>query len=329
MRRREFISLLAGAAAAWPVAAASAQQGERVRRIAVLMNLNEDDAEGQSRIAAFLQRMRELGWSADGNMQIDIRWAGNDDERHRRYASELAALAPDVFLASASPAVMALQRVASTVPIVFVVVSDPVGAAFVDSMARPGGRITGFTQFEYGISAKWLEFLKEIAPGVTRVAVLRNPAIASGSGQLGALQAVAPSLGVELRPIDVRNAEEIERAVAAFVRGANDGLIVTGGGSAVHRNLIVSIAARRQLPAVYPYRYYAASGGLISYGPDLVDQFRLAPGYIDRILKGEKPADLPVQAPTKYALVINLKTAKALGLDVPPTLLARADEVIE
>ncbi len=326
--RRDFITLLGGAAAAWPLAG-RAQQGERVRRIAVLMNLIADDAEGQSRIAAFLQGMRELGWSPDRNMRIDIRWAGNDDERYRRYAAELAALAPDVFLASASPAVMALQQVASTVPIVFVGVADPVGAAFVDSMARPGGRITGFTQFEYGISAKWLEFLKEIAPRVTRVAVLRNPAIASGSGQLGALQAVAPSLGMELRPVDVRHAEEIERAVAAFVRGANDGLVVTGGGSAVHRKLIVSVAARHQLPAVYPYRYYATSGGLISYGPDLVDQFRQAAGYIDRILKGEKPGDLPVQAATKYELVINLKTAKSLGLEVPPTLLALADEVIE
>ena len=250
MRRREFITLLGGAVA-WPLAA-RAQQGERVRRIAVLMNLIEDDAEGQSRIAAFLRGMRELGWSADRNMRIDIRWAGNDDERHRQYAAELAALAPDVFLASASPAVMALQQVASTVPIVFVAVSDPVGAAFVDSMARPGGRITGFTQFEYGISTKWLEFLKEIAPRVTRVAVLRNPAIASGSGQLGALQAVAPSLGVELRPVDVRNAEEIERALAAFVRGANDGLIVTGGGSAVHRKLIVSVAcpSRKSYPCI-------------------------------------------------------------------------------
>jgi ABC-type uncharacterized transport system substrate-binding protein len=327
LKRREFITLLGGVAA-WPLAA-RAQQGDRVRRIAVLMNLNADDAEGQSRIAAFLQGMRELGWSADRNMRIDIRWAGNDDERHRRYAAELAALAPDVFLAAASPAVMALQHVASVVPIVFVGVSDPVGAAFVDSMARPGGRITGFTQFEYGISAKWLELLKEIAPRVTRVAVLRNPAIAAGSGQLGALQAVAPLLGVELRPVDVRNAEEIERAVAAFVRGANDGLIVTGGGSAVHRKLIVSVAVHHQLPAVYPYRYYAATGGLISYGPDLVDQFRQAAGYIDRILKGEKPGDLPVQAATKYELVINLKAAKALGIEVPPTLLARADEVIE
>jgi ABC-type uncharacterized transport system substrate-binding protein len=327
MRRREFITLLGGAAA-WPLTAHT-QQPERMRRIGVLMNLFPDDAEGQSRIAAFLQRMRELGWTSDHNMRIDIRWAGNDDERHRRYATELAALAPDVFLASASPAVMALQQLASTVPIVFVVVSDPVGAAFVDSMARPGGRTTGFTQFEYGISAKWLEFLKEIAPRVTRVAVLRNPAIASGSGQLGALQAVAPSLGVELRPVDVRNAEEIERAVGAFVRGANDGLIVTGGGSAVHRKLIVSIAARRKLPAVYPYRYYAAAGGLIAYGPDLVDQYRQAAGYIDRILKGDKPGDLPVQAATKYELVINLATAKALGLEIPPMLLARADEVIE
>ena len=325
--RREFVTILGGAGV-WPLVA-RAQQGERVRRVAVLMNLIAHDAEGQTRIAAFLQSMRELGWSAGRNMRIDIRWAGNDDERHRRYAAELAALAPDVFLASASPAVMALQQVTSTVPIVFVVVSDPVGAAFVDSMARPGGRITGFTQFEYGISAKWLELLKEIASRVTRVAVLRNPTIASGSGQLGALQAVAPSLGVELRPVDVRNAEEIERAVGAFVRGPTDGLLVTGGGSAVHRKLIVSVAARHRLPAVYPYRYYAATGGLLSYGPDLVDQFRQAAGYIDRILKGEKPGDLPVQAATKYELVINLKTAKTLGLDVPPSLLARADEVIE
>ena len=328
MRRREFITLLCGAVAGWP-RAVRAQQGERVRRVAVLMNLIANDAEGQTRIAAFLQSMGELGWSAERNMRIDIRWAGNDDELHRRYAAELAALAPDVFLAAASPAVMALQQVTSTAPIVFVVVSDPVGAAFVDSMARPGGRITGFTQFEYGISAKWLELLKEIASRVTRIAVLRNPTIASGSGQLGALQAVAPSLGVELRPVDVRNAEEIERAVGAFVRGPTDGLLVTGGGSAVHRKLIVSVAARHRLPAVYPYRYYAATGGLLSYGPDLVDQFRQAAGYIDRILKGEKPGDLPVQAATKYELVINLKTAKTLGLDVPPSLLARADEVIE
>jgi putative ABC transport system substrate-binding protein len=328
MKRREFIALLGGAVAGWPLAV-RAQQPAGVRRIGVLMNLAADDAEGQSRMAAFLQAMRELGWSADRNMRIDIRWAGNDNERHRRYAAELAAFAPDVFLASASPAVMALQQVASTVPIVFVGVSDPVGAAFVDSMARPGGRITGFTQFEYGISAKWLEILKEIAPRVTRVAVLRNPAIASGSGHLGALQAVAPSLGVELRPVDVRSAEEIDRAVAAFVRGATDGLIVTGGGSPVHRKLIVSVAARHQLPAVYPFRYYTAGGGLISYGPDLVDQLRQAAGYIDRILKGEKPGDLPVQAATKFELAINLKTAKALGLSVPPSLLAIADEVIE
>jgi len=327
LRRREFIAGLSSAVA-WPLTT-RAQERMRVRRVGILMNLNSDDAEGQSRFAAFLQGLQELGWSIGRNLQVDIRWGGNDEGRHRRFATELAGLAPEVILAVASQAVMELQKATRTTPIVFVGVSDPVGAGFVDSMARPGGTITGFTQFEYGISAKWLELLKEIAPQITRAAVLRNPAIASGSGALGALQAIAPSLGVELRPIDVRNGAEIERGLAAFVRGENDGLIVTGGGSPVNRKLIVALAARYRLPAVYPFRYYTTEGGLISYGSDLLAQFRQAATYIDRILKGDKPSDLPVQAASKFDLVINLKTAKALGLTVPPTLLARADEVIE
>jgi putative ABC transport system substrate-binding protein len=325
MRRRQFIGGLAAVAAISPAALAQAH----MRRVGVLMNLNSDDAEGQSRLAAFLQSMQEQGWTVGRNLQFDIRWGGNDEGRHRRFATEFVGLAPDVILAVASQAVMELRRATRTIPIIFVGVADPVGAGFVDSLARPGGTITGFTQYEYGISAKWLELLKEIAPRITRAAVLRNPAIASGSGVLGALQAIAPLLGVELRPIDVRNGAEIERAVAAFARGANDGLIVTGGGSPVNRKLIVTLAARHRLPAVYPFRYYSAEGGLVSYGADLLTQFRQAATYIDRILKGEKPTDLPVQAATKYELVINLKTAKTLGLTVPPTLLARADEVIE
>jgi putative ABC transport system substrate-binding protein len=324
VRRREFIARLGGAAA-WPVVA-RAQQAERMRRIGVLMNFAADDAEGQSRLAAFLQGLQEFGWAAGRNVQIDTRWGTFDAEHFRRYATELVALSPDVILASTSGAMMALQQAAYRAPIVFVAVADPVSGGFVDSLARPGGNATGFTQFEYGISTKWLELLKEIAPRVRRVAVLRNVAFASGSGQLGALQGVTSSFGVELRPIDIRSASEIERAIA---RGAIDGLIVTGGGAGTHRKLIITLAARHQLPAVYPYRYFVADGGLISYGPNLVDQYRQAAGYVDRILKGEKPADLPVQAPTKYELVVNLKTAKALGITVPQTLLARADEVIE
>jgi ABC-type uncharacterized transport system substrate-binding protein len=328
MKRREFLGSLIGGVVACPLNT-HAQQIARVRRVGILMNLNSDDAEGQSRFAAFLQGLQELGWSIGRNLQVDIRWGGNDEGRHRRFATELLGLAPDVVLAVASQAVMELQRTTRTIPIVFVGVADPVGAGFVDSMARPGGTITGFTQSEYGITAKWLELLKEIAPQITRAAVLRNPAIPSGSGAMGALQVIASSLGVELRPIDVRHGAEIERGLAAFVRGTTDGLIVTGGGSPVNRKLIVTLAARFRLPAVYPFRYYAIEGGLISYGSDLLAQFRQAATYIDRILKGAKPSDLPVQAATKYELVINLKTAKALGIIVAPTLLARADEVIE
>jgi putative ABC transport system substrate-binding protein len=324
--RREFITLLGGAAT-WPLAA-SAQQPDRMRRIGVLMNLAADDAEGQARIAAFVQALQRLGWSDGRNVRIDYRWAAGDAGRFHKYAEELLALVPDVILASATPSIQALQQATRTVPIVFAIVADPVGAGFVDSLARPGGNVTGFTPFEYGMSGKWLELLKELAPRVTRVAVLRDLTI--GLGQLGAIQSVAPSLGIELRPVNVRDADEIERSIAAFAQGSNGGLIVTASTSAViHRELITTLAARNKLPAVYYTRYWVAGGGLMSYGPDFRDQFRQAAAYVDRILKGEKPADLPVQAPTKYELTINLKTAKALGLTVPPTLLARADEVIE
>jgi putative tryptophan/tyrosine transport system substrate-binding protein len=328
MKRREIITLLGGVAA-WPLVA-RAQQGERVRRIGVLQNTAADDPEGQSRVAAFLQRLQELGWTDGRNMRIDTRWAAGDADRHRRYAAELVALAPDVILASGSPALMSLQQLTRTVPIVFVNIVDPIGAGFVESLARPGGNTTGFVLYEYGMSAKWLELLKEIVPPLKLAAVLRDPAIASGAGQYAVIQAAAPSFGVELRAVGVRDAGEIERAVTAFARSSNGGLIVTGSPLAlVHRDLIITLAARHRLPAVYPFRYFATSGGLISYGPNTTDPHRRAASYIDRILKGEKPADLPVQAPTKYELVINLKTAKALGLEVPPTLLARADEVIE
>ncbi len=329
MRRRKFITLLGGAAVAWPLAARAQQPGERMRRIGVLMYLAADDAEAQARLAAFTQALKQLGWNDGRNLRIDTRWATADDIR--RHAAELAALAPDVLLAGTGTATVApLLQATRTVPIVFVTVIDPVGAGFVANLARPGGNATGFTIYEYSMSGKWLELLKEIAPRVTRAAVLRDPAVASGIGQFGAVQIVAPSLGVELSPVDVRDAGEIERAVTEFARGLNGGLIVTGSAAAiVHRELIAMLAARHRLPAVYPGRYSVTAGGLISYGPDLIDQFRRAAGYVDRILKGEKPADLPVQAPTKYELVINLKTARAIGLDVPPTVLARADEVIE
>jgi putative tryptophan/tyrosine transport system substrate-binding protein len=325
VKRREFITLLAGTGVAWPVAA-QAQQGERVRRIGVLMYWTAEDAEGQARLAAFTQALKQLGWS---DLRIDTRWATADDVR--RHAAELVALTPDVLVAATGTATVApLLQATRTVPIVFVTVIDPVGAGFVANLARPGGNATGFTIYEYGMSGKWLELLKEIAPGVTRAAVLRDPAVASGIGQFGAVQIVAPSFGVELSPVDVRDAGEIERGVTAFARGLNGGLIVTGSAAAiVHRELIATLAARHRLPAVYPGRYSVTAGGLISYGPDLIDQFRRAAGYVDRILKGEKPADLPVQAPTKYELVINLKTARALGIDIPTSVLARADEVIE
>jgi putative tryptophan/tyrosine transport system substrate-binding protein len=329
VNRRSFITLLSGAVAAWPLSA-RAQQVERMRRIGVLMNLSSDDAEGQARNAAFLQGLQELGWTVGRNVRIEYRWGAGDAELFRRYASELVALAPDVILAGGGAVVPSLLQATRTVPIVFTGTPDPVGAGFVESLARPGGNATGFTIYEYGISGKWLELLKEIAPHVTRAAVIRDPAIAAGLGQWGAIQSVAPSLGVELRPLGVRDAGEIERAITAFAHSPNGGLIVTGSALAVvHRELITTLAARYRLPAVYTLPLMANAGGLISYGPDSIDPYRRAAGYVDRILRGEKPADLPVQAPTKYELVINLKTAKSLGLDVPPTLLARADEVIE
>jgi putative ABC transport system substrate-binding protein len=328
--RREFITLLGGAAAAWPLAARAQPTTERARRIGVLMNTTADDPEGQARIAALHQGLQEWGWTLGRNARIDVRWGAFDADSSRHYATELVALAPEVIVASASAAMGALQQMRTVPPIVFVSIIDPVGAGFVERLARPGGNVTGFALFEYSLSAKWLELLKEIAPGVTRAAVLRDTGVGSGVGQYAIIQAVAPSFGVELRPIELRNPGEIERGVVAFAREPNGGLIIVGAPpGAVHRDLIITLAARHRLPAVYPYPYFAHSGGLVSYGPDVVSHFRRAAGYVDRILKGEKPADLPVQAPTKYELTINLKTAKALGLTVPPTLLARADEVIE
>jgi ABC-type uncharacterized transport system substrate-binding protein len=317
--------------AAWPLPARG-QQGERVRRIGVLLATAADDAEAQTRVGAFLQALALLGWTDGRNVRIDTRWATTNPDEVRRHATELVAHAPDVLVGgSGTTTAAALLQATRTVPIVFAIVVDPVGAGFVASLARPGANATGFTAFEYGLSGKWLELLKQIAPGVTRAAVLRDPGIASGIGQFGALQAVAPSLGVELTPLDMRDAGEVERGIATFARAPNGGLIVTASPAATrHRTLIVALAARHKLPAVYYDRFFVVrAGGLISYGPDWIDQFRRAAGYVDRILKGEKPADLPVQAPTKFELVINLKTAKALGLDLPPTLLARADEVIE
>jgi ABC-type uncharacterized transport system substrate-binding protein len=329
VRRREFITLLGGAAAAWPLAA-RAQQSERMRRIGVLLPAAENDAEFQARMGAFQQGLREAGWSIGRNVQLDIRWATPDAVKIHQQTTELVALAPDVILTVSSVTVAALLQATRTIPIVFTIVVDPVGAGYVDSLARPGGNATGFTVYEYSMSGKWPELLKEIAPSVTRAVVLRDPAIASGPGQFAAAQAVASSLGVELRPVDVRDTGEIERAIAVFAQSTNSGVIVTGStGATAHRELIIALAARHRLPAIYNSRFWAAGGGLISYGPDFLDQFRRAASYVDRILKGEKPADLPVQAPTKYELVINLKTAKALGLDVPGALLARADEVIE
>jgi ABC-type uncharacterized transport system substrate-binding protein len=327
MKRREFITLLGGAAS-WPLAA-HAQQGERMRRIGVLMYVTANDQEGQARLAALGQALKQLGWSEDRNLRIDTRWANASDIH--RHAAELVASAPDVLVAGTGTATVApLLQATRSVPIVFVSVIDPVGAGFVASLAQPGGNATGFTIFEYGMSGKWLELLKQIAPSLTRAAILRDPAVASGIGQFGAVQAVAPSLGVELSPVDIRDVGEIERAITAFARGFNGGLIVTGSAFAfLHQDPIISLANRHRLPAVYWNRRFVIGGGLISYGPDTIDPFRQAAGYVDRILKGEKPADLPVQAPTKYELAINLKTAKALGLEVPPTLLARADEVIE
>ena len=329
MKRRQFITLLSGAAAAWPLAA-RAQQAERVRRIGMLMAMTADNPESAPRLAAFAQGLQQSGWTIGQNVRVDYRWGGDNADSMRKHAAELVALSPDVILAHSSAAVAPLLQVTRTIPIVFTGVTDPVGAGYVDSLARPGGNATGFVTYEYSMAGKFLELLKEIAPRVTRVAVLRESAIASGPAQFGVIQAVAPLLGVELRPVDVRDRGEIERTITAFAQGSNGGLIVTGSpGALFHRELIVALAARQRLPAVYFGRYFVTDGGLISYGPDFIDQFRRPAAYVDRILKGEKPADLPVQAPTKYELVINLKTAKALGIEVPPMLLARADEVIE
>jgi putative tryptophan/tyrosine transport system substrate-binding protein len=328
MRRREFIVGLAGAAAL-PLAARS-QQAERQRRIGVLLGLAESDPEGQARLGAFLQALQQLGWTDGRNIQILRRYTDGDNDRARALAAELVALAPDVVLTSGASTVGLMLQATRTVPIVFAGVADPVGAGFVDSLARPGGNATGFTSYEYSMSGKWLDLLKEIAPGVTRVAVLRDPAVSAGTGLFGAIQTAAPSFAVELSPINVHDPLEIERAVAAFARSGNGGLIATTSAQVLaHRDLIITLAARHKLPAVYYARFWVTGGGLASYGPDYIDPYRRAAGYVDRILKGEKPADLPVEAPTKYELVINLKAAKALGLTVSPTLLARATEVIE
>jgi len=329
MRRREFIALIGGGAAAWPLAA-RAQQSERMRRIGILLPVAADDAEFQTRVGAFLQGLQQLGWAIGRNVRIDTRWAGASATEIRRHAAELVALAPDVILAHGSSSVRSLLEATRTVPIVFPIVGDPVGAGFVETLARPGGNVTGFMTTEYSIGGKWLELLKEIAPNLTRVAVLRDSTQGSGTSQFAVIQAVAPSLRLEINPINTRSVGEIERAVAAFARATNGGLIVaTGGLAAVDRGLIVTLAAQHKLPAVYFERSFAVAGGLISYGADFIDQYRRTAAYVDRILKGEKPGDLPVQAPTKYELVINIKTAKTIDLDIPPTVLARADEVIE
>ena len=330
MKRREFITLLGGAAATWWPLTAEAQQPEQLRRVGVLTNRVADNPEGQAAVAAFRQALQQLGWSDGRNVRIDTRWGVNDVDRDRRDAAELVALAPDVILASGTPSVAALQHASRSLPIVFVGVTDPVGAGLVDTLARPGGNVTGFMLLEYSSSGKWLELLKQIAPFVKRVGVLRDTANPAGIAQFGVLQGAAQLLGVEVSPVSVRDAGEIERAFAALARSANGGLVVTGSASAsVHRDLIIALAAKHKLPAVYGNRYLVIDGGLISFGADLMDSYRRAAGYVDRILKGEKPADLPVQAPTKYETVINLKTAKVLGLTVPPSLLASADEVIE
>jgi len=327
VKRRELITLLGGAALTWPLAARG-QQTERVRRIAILMNV--DEAEQRADYETFLQALQQLGWIDGQNVRVETRWAGGSASDLRKSASDMVALAPDVIVATGTSAMVPLLQATHTVPIVFANVADPVGAGFVDTMAHPGGNATGFIQFEYSLSGKWAELLKQIVPGVTRAAVLRDPNIPNGIGQFAVIQSVAPSVGMEVTAISVRDPGEMERAVTAFARSPNGGLIVTPSAlTLAHRELIIALAAQHKLPAVYLRRYYAASGGLVSYGYDIVQQFRGAAGYVDRILKGEKPADLPVQAPTKYELVINLKTAKALGLTVPPSLLARADEVIE
>ncbi len=331
LKRREFITLLGGAAASsvWPTAA-RAQQRERMRRIGVLMTLGEDDPEAQARLTAFRQTLQQLGWTEDRNIHIEARLSGGSAAETHKNAAELVALEPDVIVTSGGVGLPALLESTRTVPIIFALVPDPVGSGFVESLAHPGGNATGFTMFEYSLAAKWPELLKQIAPSVTRAAVLRDSTITVGIGQFAVIQSVAPSVGIDVTPVNIRNAPEIERAIANFARSANGGLILTASPlSAIHRNLIISLAARYKLPAIYDERFFVLAGGLISYGPNFVDQFRQTAGYVDRILKGAKPTDLPVQAPTKYELAINLKTAKALGLNVPPTLLARADEVIE
>ena len=328
MRRREFIKVIGGAAATWPVAV-RAQLTERMRRIGVLMTTSLGDPETQVRTKAFLQGMQELGWTEGRNIRFDVRWDGGTADAARKAAAELVALSPDVILASGVVSLAALQT-RRDVPIVFTLAPDPVGAGFVESLAKPGGNVTGFMQFEYSLSGKWLELLKEIAPTITRAAVLRDPAISAGVGQFAVIQAVAPAIGIDVRPIDVREGAEIERGVSAFARVPNGGLIVTAApGTTTHRELIAQVAARNKLASVGPFRSFVESGGLVSYGANLGEQFRRAASYVDRILKGEKPADLPVQAPTKYELLINLKTAKALGITIPPAALARADQVIE
>ena len=330
MKRREFIALLGGATAAWPVVARAQQAKGRMRLVGILQNLPENDPVGSFLNATFLNELQRSGWTVGDNIRIETRWAGTKSEGIRRDAAELVALAPDVILANGTSSLGPLLQASHTIPIVFVQVTDPVGSGYVASLARPGGNATGFSASEYGVSGKWLEVLKQVAPGITRVGVIRNPAVPSGSGQFGAIQAVAPYLRIEVTPIDVRDPGEIERAAAALAGAPNGALIVTANGAAVaHRDLIIATAARHKLPAVYWQRHFVAAGGLVSYGDDGTDQYTRAAGYVDRILKGERPADLPVQAPTKYELVINLKTAKALGLDVSPMLVARADEVIE
>jgi putative ABC transport system substrate-binding protein len=329
MRRREFLGVFGGAAMAWPIVA-RAQQPERVRRIGILQNFPENDPVASVLNAAFLKELRQSGWAVGNNIRIETRWAGNRSDDIRRHVAELVALMPDVILANGTSTLGPLLQVSRTIPIVFVQVTDPVGSGYVESLAKPGGNATGFSTSEYGVSGKWLEVLKQIAPSVTRAGVIRNPAVRSGSGQFGAIQAVAPYLRMEVTPIDVRDPAEMERTVAAFANSPNGGLIITANGAAVvHRSLIIAMAARHKLPTVYWQRHFVEAGGLISYGDDGTDQYRRAAEYVDRILKGEKPSDLPVQQPNKFELVINLKTAKALGLEIPPTLLGRADEVIE
>jgi len=329
-KRRDFITLLGGAAVAWPLAA-GAQQSSRLRRVGVLMTFAADDPDGQANFAALAQGLQEFGWTVGRNLRLDYRWGANDLDRFRTYAAELITLSPDVVVATAGSVVTAFQQASRTVPIVFVTTIDPVGGGWVESLARPGGNVTGFSSYEFSIGAKWLELLKDIAPDLKRVAVIRDASVPAGSGGFAAIQTGAASFNIELTPVGVRDADEIERGISRFATGPNGGLVVVGPPSSlvIHRDLIITLATRHKLPAVYPNRLFITHGGLMSYGADSIDQYHRAGSYIDRILKGEKPADLPVQAPVKYQLVINLKSANTLALTVPPTVLARADEVIE